>query len=71
MLEDGRVLDEPSPPAVIVVSANAVGIELLAVCWVKNEDWFDTQSHLWEKIVNTFDDDIHLAKPHAVPQSNA
>ena len=63
MSEDGRVLDEPSPPVVFVISANAVSIELFAVCWVKNEDWISTQSDLWEKIVNAFDEDIHLAKP--------
>ena len=63
MVEDERVLEEPSGPAVFVVKANAVFIDLLAVCWVKNEDWFSTQCDLWEKIVNTSNEDIHLAKP--------
>jgi small conductance mechanosensitive channel len=63
MSEDGRVLDEPSPPAVFVINANTVGVELLIVCWAKNEDWFSTQSDLWEKIVNTFSEDILQAKP--------
>lgn len=62
MSEDERVLDDPSEPAVYVVSANADFIDLLAVCWAKNEDWFSTQCDLWEKIINTCDD-IHLAKP--------
>lgn len=63
MSEDERVFDEPSRPAVFVTKANAVCIDLLAICWVKNEDWFSTQSDLWEKIVNTLDENIHLAKP--------
>ena len=63
MSEDERVLDEPSRPAVFVTNANAVCIDLLAVCWVNNEDWFSTQSDLWEKIVNILDEDIHLAGP--------
>ena len=64
MTEDERVLKEPSGPAVFVLKANAVCIDLLAVCWANNEDWFSTQSGLWEKIVNTFDEDVHLAKPY-------
>ena len=64
MTEDERVLEEPSRPTVFVMDANAVDISLLAVCWVKNNDWFTTQSDLWEKIVNAFDEDIHLAKPY-------
>ena len=49
MTEDERVLEEPSIPAVFVVNANADSIDLLAVCWVENKDWFATQSDLWEK----------------------
>lgn len=62
MSEDERVLDEPSGPAVFVMKASAVFTDLLAVCWVKNEDWFSAQSDLWEKIVNTSDEDIRLAE---------
>ena len=62
MSEDERVMDQPSGPAVYVMSANAIFIDLLAVCWVNNEDWFSTQCILWEKIINT-SEDIHLAKP--------
>ena len=62
MSEDERILDEPSEPAVYVMSANSDFIDLLAICWAKNEDWFSAQCHLWEKIINTCDD-IHLAKP--------
>jgi small conductance mechanosensitive channel len=63
MSEDGRVLDEPSPPAVFVINVDTIGVKLLAVCWAKNEDWFSTQSDLWENIINVFEEDIHLAKP--------
>jgi small conductance mechanosensitive channel len=63
MSEDERVLDEPPGPAVFVMKANADFVDLLAVCWVKNEDWFSTQCDLWERIVNTSDEKIHLAKP--------
>jgi small conductance mechanosensitive channel len=62
MSEDERVLSEPSEPAVYVLSANAEFIDLLAICWVKNEDWFGTQCDIWEKIINS-GDNIHLAKP--------
>lgn len=62
MSEDERVLEEPSGPAVFVMEANGLFIDLLAVCWVKNEDWFSTQSDLWEEIINA-SDDIPLAEP--------
>jgi hypothetical protein len=62
MSGDERVLSKTSEPAVYVMSANAAFIDLLAVCWVKKEDWFGTQCDLWEKIINS-GDNIHLAKP--------
>jgi small conductance mechanosensitive channel len=63
MTEDERVLEEPSAPAVFVMKANAVCIDLLAFCWVKNEDWFSTKSDLWEEIIITYNEDVRLAKP--------
>lgn len=60
MGEDQRVLDEPSP-AVFVVNVNAAGIDLFAVCWVKNEDWFRTRSDLWTKVVDAFLADERVA----------
>jgi len=62
MTEDERVLKEPSKPAVFVLNANPVCIELLAVCWVKNKDWYTTKSDLWKKIVTTLNEEVHLAK---------
>jgi small conductance mechanosensitive channel len=64
MTEEERVLKEPSRPAVFVMNANADYIDLLAVCWVKNNDWFAMQSDLLEKVVSAVDEDVHLAKPY-------
>lgn len=63
MTEDERVLQEPSGPTVYVTNANAVCIDLYAVCWVNNKDWFRTKSDLWEKIIVFYSQDIPLAKP--------
>jgi len=62
MTEDERVFKEPSKPAVFVLNANPVCIELLAVCWVKNKDWYTTKSDFWEAIVTNLNEDVHLAK---------
>ena len=64
MTENECVMEEPSTPAIFLTNANAEYIELLAVCWVRNEDWLTTQSDLWEKIVNAADEGIHLANPY-------
>jgi len=63
MSEDERVLQEPSEPTVYVMNANAESIELLANCWVKNEDWFSTKCDLWEEIIVTYNEDVRLARP--------
>ena len=39
MTADERVLDDPAPPAVFVMNVNAAGVDMFAVCWVKNEEW--------------------------------
>jgi len=62
MNEDERVFEEPSKPTVFVLSANTDYIDLLAVCWVKNKDWYTTKSDLWEEIVTTLNEEVHLAK---------
>ena len=51
---DGRVLKSPSPPAVIIMNANALGVEMAAYCWVKNADWSSTRSDLWLNVANAF-----------------
>ncbi len=61
MEDDERVLEEPAPPSVFVVNANASGVDLVVYCWVKNADWFRTRSDLWLKLVDTFLHDERLA----------
>lgn len=63
---DERVLSEPASPLARVTTANAVGITLTALCWTKNQDFLNTQSDLWIKVVNTFKDDEHVNM--ALPQ---
>ena len=60
MGEDERVLDEPAP-AVFVTNVNAAGVDLFAICWVKNQDWFTTRSDLWMKVVDAFLADERVA----------
>jgi small conductance mechanosensitive channel len=61
MNEDERVLDDPAPPAVFVMDANAAGVEMFAVCWVNNADWLSTRSDLWMKVVDAFIKDERVA----------
>ena len=65
MNEDERVLGEPSAPWVLAMKANAIGIEMTAYCWVKNADFLDTRSDLWQSVINAFmkDDRITIARP--------
>jgi small conductance mechanosensitive channel len=66
MTEDERVFKEPSKPAVFVLNANTVCIDLLAVCWVRNKDWYTTKSDFWEAIVTNLNEDVHLAKLYPI-----
>jgi small-conductance mechanosensitive channel len=61
MNDDERVVDEPAPPAVFVMNANAAGVEMFAVCWVNNGDWLTTRSDLWMKVVDAFIKDERVA----------
>ena len=65
MREDARVVKEPKPPSALVVNATASGVEIIAYCWVKNEDWLATRSDIWLKLVNLFntDDTISMSLP--------
>jgi small conductance mechanosensitive channel len=58
---DSRVLDEPSPPITHIVNATASGVDMLAFCWVKNEDWFSARTDLWLKMVHAFNDDERIS----------
>ena len=57
---DERVLKDPSPPSVIVLNANALGVEMAAYCWVKNSDWSGARSDLWLNAVNAFNEDSRV-----------
>lgn len=50
---DNRVLSNPGP-VVHITDANAAGVEMVAYCWVENDDWMATRSALWLQIVNRF-----------------
>lgn len=65
MGEDARVLKEPHPPTALVVGATASGVEIKAYCWVKNEDWLQTRSDIWLKLVHLFntDETISMSLP--------
>jgi len=61
---DERVLDDPAP-LIRATTASGIGINLTALCWVKNEDFLNAQSDLWLRIMDTFkqDDSITMALP--------
>jgi len=61
MSEDERVLEEPSPPFTHVVNASASGVDMMAYCWVKNEDWLSTRTDLWLRLVHTFNADERIS----------
>ena len=58
---DQRVLEEPAPPVVRATKASAAGIDLVAFCWTKNEDFLNTQSDLWIQIVDAFKKDKSIS----------
>ena len=58
---DQRVLEEPAPPVVRATTASAAGIDLVAFCWTKNEDFLNTQSDLWIQIVDAFKKDKSIS----------
>ena len=61
MSEDKRVLEEPSPPFTHVVNTTASGVDMMAYCWVKNEDWLATRTDVWLKLVHTFNTDERIS----------
>ncbi len=61
MGEDERVLEEPSPPFTHVVNATASGVDMMAYCWVKNEDWLATRTDVWLKLVEIFNEDDRIS----------
>jgi small conductance mechanosensitive channel len=62
---DERVVEVPAAPLVRVATASANGLELTALCWVKNDDFLNTQSDLWIRVVTAFNNDerITMSRP--------
>lgn len=58
---DERVLEEPSPPFTHVMNATAAGVEIMAYCWVKTEDFLSTRTDLWLKLVQAFNDNDRIS----------
>ena len=58
---DERVLEEPSPPFTHVINATAAGVEMVAFCWVKTEDFISTRTDLWLKLVQAINHDDRLS----------
>lgn len=65
MSADERVLMDPKPPITHVTNVTAAGVNMVAWCWVKNDDWFATRTSLWLKLVEAFeaDDQICMSLP--------
>ena len=59
--DDERVLEDPSPPFTHVVHATAAGVEMMAYCWVKTEDFLSTRTDLWLRLVQAFNDDDRIS----------
>jgi small conductance mechanosensitive channel len=64
--EDDRVLEEPAPPVVFIMSANAYSVDMKAYCWVLNENWLGGRSDLWLKLMNAFGSDARISL--AIPE---
>ena len=60
MNADDRVLSDPSP-VVIVMDANAAGVEMVGYCWVPNADWMTARSDLWLLVVDKFQNDTAVS----------
>ena len=65
MNEDERVVQEPVAPLVRATTASANGLELTALCWVKNDDFLNVQSNLWIRVVTAFNNDerVTMSRP--------
>lgn len=63
--DDERVVDDPAPPAVFAMSADATGVQMTIYCWVANADFLGTRSDLWLHLVRVCreDGELRLALP--------
>ena len=60
MSEDERVLDDPSPPSIFLVGADATGVDMAAYCWVLNEHWLAARSDLWLRAMDTLQQETRV-----------
>jgi len=60
MRSDERVIDDPAP-AVRINAAQAEGIDMVGLCWVKNADFLGARSDLYEKVVNAVQSDAGIS----------
>ena len=60
MSDDERVLMDPKPPVTHVTNVTASGVDMVAWCWVKNDDWFATRTDIWLKLVEAFETDERI-----------
>jgi small conductance mechanosensitive channel len=60
MRSDERVLDDPAP-ATRINSAEADGVEMVGLAWVKNDDFLGARSDLYEKVVNATQSDAGIS----------
>jgi len=60
MHSDERVIDDPAP-LVRMNSAQAEGVEILGLCWVKNDDFLGARSDLYEKVINAAQADAGIS----------
>ena len=60
MSEDERVLDDPSPPSVFLVDADATGVNMTAYCWVLNDHWLGARSDLWLRAMDTLQQETRV-----------
>lgn len=51
---------DPKPPITHVTNVTAAGVDMVAWCWVKNEEWFATRTSLWLKLVEAFETDEQI-----------
>lgn len=60
MSDDERVVLAPKPPITHVTNVTASGVDMVAWCWVNNDDWFATRTDIWLKLVEAFETDDRI-----------
>lgn len=55
-----RVLPDPAP-AVFIMQADAVSVEIMLYCWVANADFLGARSDLWQELLKAVQEEGRLA----------